>query len=230
LSQIDPETGQFFTPKTEIDSGSFQMAIQITIDGNRAQITTKPTDIKKEVLLPPEVILENSIWNPHLLEDFRDKKLETKRYKELSVIDGEIQETTVTKKGIETLKLGGKKYTALVLDTLNRKIGLKVKASLDPIGTWITPESLNVRGQKFEGTVENNVINGVFKITHKRYDGHNAPPFPPDFSDDEALKPYLKSEHLMESDDPVLKKKAEELTQDSRDAYDSSLLLRAGHR
>jgi len=285
ISQVDPETGQFFSHKTEIDSGSFQMEIQITIDGDRAQVTTKPTDIKKEVLLPPDVILGNSIWTPHLLKDFSEKNLETKRYKELNVIDAEIQETTVTKKGIETLNLGGKEYTALVLDTLNHKIGLKatfwidtetgyfikaklptrtvtlanrsikskikrvsvdddiiakvgvnisdlraissmkVKASLDPIGIWITPESLNVPGQKFEGTVQNNAINGVFKISHKRYDGHNSPPFPLDFNSDETLKPYLKSEHLIESDDPVLKKKAEELTESSRDAWDAAKRL-----
>jgi hypothetical protein len=281
ISHVDPETGQFSIHKTEIDSGSFQMEIQITIDGDRAQITSMPSDIKKEVVLPPDVILGNSIWSPHLLKDFGEKSLDKKRYKELNVIDGEIQETTVTKKGIETLNVAGKEYTALVLDTLNHKIGLKatfwidtetgyfikaelptrtvtlagksvkskikrvsvdddiiakagvnisdlraissmrVKASLDPIGTWITPESLNVPGQKFEGTVQNNVIDGVFEIAHKRYDGRNVPLFPPDFSGDETLKSYLEPEHLIESDDPVLKKKAEELTEGSRDTWDA---------
>jgi len=285
ISQVDPETGQFSSHKTEIDTGSFRMEIQITIDGDRAQITTKPTDIKKEVLLPPDVILGNSIWSPYLLKDFGEKSLETKRYKELNVIDGEIQETTVTKKGIETLNIGGKEYTALILDTLNHKIGLKVtywidtetgyfikaklptrtvmlsgksvrskikrvnvdddiiskvdvnisdlraissmkvKASLDPIGTWITPESLNVPGQKFEGTVQNNAINGYFEIAHTRYDGHNAPPFPPHFSGHETLKPHLEPEHLIESDDPVLKKKAEELTEGSQDAWEAAKRL-----
>ncbi len=68
------------------------MKIQITIDGDRAQITTMPGDIKKEVVLPPDVILGNSVWTPHLLKDFGEKRLETKRYKELNVIDGEIQD------------------------------------------------------------------------------------------------------------------------------------------
>jgi transglutaminase-like putative cysteine protease len=261
------------------------MAIQITINGDSAQIISMPADIKKEVVLPPDVILGNSIWMPYLLKDFGEQKLETKRYKELNVIDGEIQETTVTKKGIEILNAAGKEYRALVLDTLNHKIGLKatfwidtesgcllkvklptrtatladrsvrskikrvsvdddiiakvgvnisdlraissmkVKAFLDPIGTWITPESLNVPGQKFEGVVQNNVINGVFEISHKRYDGQNSPPFPPAFSSEEALKRYLGPEDLIESDDPVLKKKAEELTEGSRDAWDAAKRL-----
>lgn len=68
---------------------------------------------------------------------------------------------------------------------------MKVKALLDPIGTWITPESLNVRGQKFEETVQNNIINGVFEIAHTKYDGHNAPPFPPDFSGRRTIEPYI---------------------------------------
>lgn len=67
------------------------MEIQITIDGERAQITTMPSDIKKEFVLPPDVILGNSIWSPHLLKDFGEKSLDKKRYKELNVIDGERQ-------------------------------------------------------------------------------------------------------------------------------------------
>jgi transglutaminase-like putative cysteine protease len=261
------------------------MAIEIAIDGDRARITSLPSDIEKEVLLPPDVILGNSIWSPHLLQDFGANRTETKRYKELNILDGEIQETTVTKKGTEILKISGKEYTAYVFDTLNYTIGLKttvwidtesgyllkaelptrtitlagrsvrselkrvnvdddiiakvgvnisdiraissmtVNSSLDPIGTWITPDNLNVPGQIFEGTVENNVIDGVFKISHKRYDGNNAPPFPPDFSREKTLKPYLEPEDLIESKDPVLIQKAEELTEGSRDSWEATKRL-----
>lgn len=285
LSQVDPETGQFSAHKTEIDSESFHMTIAITIDGDRAKITSMPSGTIKEVLLPPDVILSNSIWSPHLIRDFGANKTETKRYKELNILDGEIQETTYRKKGIEALYIAGNEYTAYVFDTLNHKIGMKttvwidrengyllkaelptrsitlarksvqsklkrvnvdddiiakvgvnisdlraissmkVKASLDPIGTWITPESLNVPGQIFDGTVENNVINGVFQINYTKYDGSNPPPFPPDFSGDDALKPYLEPEPLIESDDPVLIRKAEELTEGSRDSWEATKRL-----
>jgi hypothetical protein len=261
------------------------MTIAILIDGDRAKIKSMPSDTTKEVLLPPDVILGNSIWSPHLLRDFGANKPDTKRYKEFNILDGEIQDTTYRKKGIETLKIAGREYSAYVFDTINHKIGLKttvwidtergyllkaelptrtialasksvrskikrvnvdddiiakvgvtisdlraissmkVEASLEPIGCWITPEGLNVPGQTFEGTVEENRINGVFKINHKKYDGVNAPPFPPDFSVDETLKSYLEPEELIESNDPVLIQKAEELTEGSQDAWDAAKRL-----
>ncbi len=281
ISQVDAETGQFSAHATEIHSESFNMKNAITIEGDRAKITSKPSDMKKEVHLPPDVILGNSIWSPHLIRDFGAKESDKKRYKELNIIDGEIQETTYRKKGTETCTIAGKDYSAYVFDTLNHTIGLKttiwidresgyllkvemptrtislasrsvrsklkrvnvdddiiakvgvnisdiraissmkVKASLDPIGTWITPESLNVPGQKFEGTVKTNVIDGVFQIHHTKYDGSHAPSFPPDYSGDETLVPYLEPEELIESNDPALIKKAEELTDGSRDAWDA---------
>jgi hypothetical protein len=69
------------------------------------------------------------------------------------------------------------------------------------------------------------VIDGIFKINHKKYDGQNAPPFPPDFSGDETLKPYLEPEDLIESNDSVLIRKAAELTQGSRDSWEAAKRL-----
>ena len=51
---------------------------------------------------------------------------------------------------------------------------MKVKAQLEPRGLRVTPDNLNVRGQVFKGTVQNNLIDGTFEVRHKRYDGRNA--------------------------------------------------------
>lgn len=103
---------------------------------------------------------------------------------------------------------------------------MKVRAAVQSVGEWITPESLNVVGQKFEGTVENNFIDGVFEIEHPRYDGRDAPPFPPPhFADEESLREYLEPEDLVESDDPVLIAKAEALTAGAKDSWDAALRL-----
>jgi len=98
---------------------------------------------------------------------------------------------------------------------------MKVKATLNPIGNWITKESLNVPGQKFEGTVENNQVQGIFEISHKKFDGQNPPPFPPDFHGDPELKPFLMPEDFIESGDPVLIKKARELTEGAEDSWEA---------
>lgn len=102
---------------------------------------------------------------------------------------------------------------------------MKVRARLQPGGAWITPEGLNVAGQKFEGTVKDNRIDGVFEIRRDRYNGTNAPPFPPDFSSVDSLQPYLEPTDIIESDDSVLIKKAHELTAGSKDSWDAATRL-----
>ncbi|UCD63995.1 MAG: transglutaminase domain-containing protein [Candidatus Zixiibacteriota bacterium] len=102
---------------------------------------------------------------------------------------------------------------------------MKVKARLKPAGMWITPESLNVPGQKFDGTVEENLVQGVFDVKRDRYDGSGAPPFPCDFSGDTALKPYLEPGDMIESEAPMLVEKAAEITAGAADAWDAAIRL-----
>lgn len=102
---------------------------------------------------------------------------------------------------------------------------MKVKATIQPSGLWVTQEGLNVPGQRFTGTINDNLIEGVFEIEHKRYDGSDAPAFPPDFSKDESLKKYLEAEDFIESDDPVLIKKAQEITKGSKDSWEAACRL-----
>jgi transglutaminase-like putative cysteine protease len=98
---------------------------------------------------------------------------------------------------------------------------LKVEAMLEPGGLWITEEGLNIPGQKFSGTVTDNLIEGVFEVSHVRYDGSGAPPFPADYSDNEDMRPYLASEELIEADDPVLVAKAQAITAGATDSWDA---------
>ncbi|MHC4586849.1 MAG: transglutaminase-like domain-containing protein [Planctomycetota bacterium] len=99
---------------------------------------------------------------------------------------------------------------------------MKVKATFEPTGLWITQEGLNVTGQRFTGSIKDNLVEGVFEIEHKRYDGSDAPAFPSDFSKDKSLKKYLEPEKMLESDDPVLIKKAKEITKGSKDSWEAA--------
>ena len=101
---------------------------------------------------------------------------------------------------------------------------MKVDAIIEPIGQNFTAEDLNVPGQKFTGTVEDNHIEGVFEISHAKYDGNNAPPFPPKFKDS-SLDKHLKADGRVESDDPVLLKKAKEITAGSKDSWEAAKRL-----
>jgi hypothetical protein len=102
---------------------------------------------------------------------------------------------------------------------------MKVRATLEPTGLWVTPEALNVPGQRFAGTIDDNLIEGVFEIEHTRYDGVDAPTFPTDFGHEETLRGYLEPEAFIESDDPVLIAKALEITAGSKDSWEAACRL-----
>ena len=98
---------------------------------------------------------------------------------------------------------------------------LKVRAKLEPVGNWITPDSLKVSGQNFDGTVVENRVEGVFEVRHEKYDGRDAPPFPPESGGDPKLRPFLSPEDFIESDDPVLGEKAKKLTAGAKDSWEA---------
>jgi transglutaminase-like putative cysteine protease len=102
---------------------------------------------------------------------------------------------------------------------------MKVRAKIRPTGMQLTPEMLNVPGQTFTGTVEENLIEGVFEVEHPRYDGAAAPHFPPDFTGDSEAQESLGADGIFESDDPVLIEKARELTEGSVDSWEAARRL-----
>lgn len=100
---------------------------------------------------------------------------------------------------------------------------LKVKA--EPTGALLSPADLNVPGQKFSGTVRGNLIEGTMEIEHPRYDGKDAPPFPPPFQADARLRPYLIPSRFIDSGDVLLAAKAREITAGSRDSWQAAVRL-----
>ncbi len=102
---------------------------------------------------------------------------------------------------------------------------MKLKAEIQPTGINLTPEDLNVPGQKFEGTVINNVIKGIFEIQYEKYTGKDAPSFPVDYSNDISLRKYLEPASNIESDDPVLITKAKDITADAADSWEAAQML-----
>ncbi|WP_340113729.1 transglutaminase-like domain-containing protein [Maribellus mangrovi] len=101
---------------------------------------------------------------------------------------------------------------------------MKVEAKIVSGGEWITAESLNFTGQKFVGTVTNNLIEGIFEIEKQHYYGKNASDFPSEFNEEE-LKKYLDPESLIESDHPVLVVKAKQITEGSENTWDAVVKL-----
>jgi transglutaminase-like putative cysteine protease len=102
---------------------------------------------------------------------------------------------------------------------------LKVRLMLEPSGLWLAADSLNVPGQRFSGTVKDNRVEGVFEIEHHRYDGSDAPPFPPDFGSRAELKEFLDTNDMIQSNDPLLAAAAREITLGAKDSWEAVRLL-----
>ncbi len=102
---------------------------------------------------------------------------------------------------------------------------MKVQWKAQPAGAWVTPESLNVPGQRFTGTVRDNQIEGIFEIQHSRYQGEASPAFPAAFDRDPALKPFLADDQFIQASDRVLAEKAREITLGSKDAWEAARRL-----
>jgi transglutaminase-like putative cysteine protease len=111
--------------------------------------------------------------------------------------------------------------TNLNVDDPSRLTMLRLHAEIEATKD-ITPESLNVPGQTFAGTVEDGFIVGEFTIHSHRCDPAKSPPFPvPEGAfASPALRAYLEPSENIESDDPALSKKARELAEGASSCYE----------
>lgn len=282
---IDPRTGQFTYHDSHIDSGEIEMGSRVVIKDNKAHLFSTLDGKETVVELSEGVILENTLFFPHIVRDFVIGGLEKATYDILEVREWEVQKTTCTMVGAETLKLAGSTFETIIVDRMSQSTGIKVrvwvdvatgivvqsnlpgrmvsrladpsvkkrvqmvnvdsaivtktnvkiadihgitymkvKAVMEPSGLRVTPECLNVSGQRFEGTVKDNLIEGVFEIEHPHFDGTGASAFPPSF-DDDSLKEFLEPEEFIESDDPVLIEKARKITDGSKDSWEAAVRL-----
>lgn len=282
---LDPETNSFRYHDSTVEQGGQRMFAKMRIDGGQAYVSGTGMDKEEAVELPPDVVLENTLYYPHLVADFANRKLESQSYKIFNGRDAKVQDVVYTKVGGETVRRAGKTFETIVLDCLNQSNGLKfrlwldpatgievqtqlpnrlayladasvtqsiqtahldptlavkanqmipnpnnisymkVRAVIDPTGLWASPESLNVPGQRFAGTVKDNHIEGEFEVEHRRYDGSKAPPFPPDFGRDPALKEFLEPSDFIQSSDPVLVEKAREISKGCKDSWEAARRL-----
>ncbi len=283
---LDPSTKRFVYHDSAITAGRTRLTSFVRIDGRTARVSDAPGGRETVVDLPPDVVLDNSLFHPHLVADFVVGNAEQKSY---SVFDGRenaVREVTYTKRGAERLELAGRTFDTVVLAVAERRTAINLTAWLDrrtgiivqlrqpgnvrsylatsgvvqavmeagsrtdldstvlyktnvaipnvraisfmrvsvamrPHGVELTPEVLTVGGQRFTGTVKDNFVDGVFEIEHRRYDGRNAPPFPPPFGGDPTFREYLSADGYVQSNDRVLGEKAREITNGARDSWDA---------
>ena len=98
---------------------------------------------------------------------------------------------------------------------------MKVDATIQSEGNWITVESLNFPGQKFTGTVTENFIEGIFEIEPIHCDGSNVPELPYNYPLPDSLIKYIEPENMIESDHPDLIAEAKSITKNATNSWDA---------
>jgi len=284
---LDPENYKVLLNRAEYYSeGAGNLASTRTEIFERYALHNEATrETADTVWLDGELIFDNPLTSPYLLDDFKDGETKEKTYKIYDYIRGVISEQKFTLEGEEDIHLVGKDIHAMVFNVYHTKDGtntrlwlnkenamtvqfeimnrriflaestivkhittvdmdntifarvdknipnftemsyLKVKADIKSAGAVLTVDGLNFPGQKFEGTVTDNHIQGIFEIEPVWYDGSNAPAFPADYSEDEDLVKFLEPEIFIESDDPEIIRMAQKITAGAEDSWDAVLLL-----
>lgn len=283
---LDPGTNRFVYHESAISTGRTRMTSAIRIVGQTARVADAPGGAETVVDLPPDVVLANTLFHPHLVADFVNGNAERKTYRLFDGRENSVRETTYTRRGAERLALPAGTFDTVVLEVAERRTAVNVTVWLDrstgiivqvrqpgnvrsylarpevvqavmradartdldstvlhktnafipnvraissmnvavtmrPYGLPLSVDALNVRGQRFRGTVTDNLVEGVFEIAHRRYDGRRAPPFPPPFGNDPALREFLLADGYIQSDDRVLREKARAITAGARDSWDA---------
>ncbi|MBN2265184.1 MAG: hypothetical protein JW775_05145, partial [Candidatus Aminicenantes bacterium] len=127
--RVDPETGRLVFIEQAIGSSGLEVHITASIDGNEARIDLQPGGREKAVPLPDGVLIENQYYFP--LEKAGRIAPGPKVHRALDLLDRNIHNVRVTKRGPESVEIGGKEYQAIVVDFFDLDIGLKIRQWID---------------------------------------------------------------------------------------------------
>jgi hypothetical protein len=131
---LDPVTGHFFFAESRIEQGSMKLESKVVIEGQTAYIHSGQMGQIRKVELPPDVLIENPLYFPHLIRDFKGKSPHAKIYQTFDPRDEAVHEVTYTKMAEEKINLMKRKYHAVILDRLNHVTGAKLRI-------WINSEN-----------------------------------------------------------------------------------------
>ncbi len=128
---IDSLTGQVTYHAGRLIQGDIDMSLAVRVEAGQARFTFSTGDEEVIVELPDGVILENTLFFPHLKRDFIDGEAVEKTYDILEPREQEIQRSTYSRVETAEITLAGERYEALVVERLNRATGTKIRYWLD---------------------------------------------------------------------------------------------------
>jgi len=184
-----------------------------------------------------EITLNNKVFQAIVLEE-TDYSTGTRAMVWLNKTDGMTIKTLVAGRDIFltdskiTERIHKVNYDNLIFARVNKVIPdfqkvnyMKVKAKIESYGEMLTVEGLNFPGQKFTGTVTDNLVEGIFELEPVKYEGANAPSLPPDLLKYPGFEQYIEPEMAIESNDPLLIAEAKRITVGSKDSWEAAKRL-----
>lgn len=131
---VDLATGNFLRHRNEVEQGDMRMGGEYVIDGDVAHLTAFGEETPRSITLPPDVVLSNTIYFPHLKKAFADEGRDTLRFETLQVRDGVVQSVVATRLPDREITFGDTTYRAFGVEEFSESLGLRVRM-------WIDPES-----------------------------------------------------------------------------------------
>ena len=96
-----------------------------------ALVTNSSTGITDTLSINDDVIFDNPLSSPYLIDDFVKGKANQKAYRIFDYMRGEITKQDFTLKGEEPLEINGQAFNTLVFDAFNHKYGTSTRMWVD---------------------------------------------------------------------------------------------------
>ena len=141
---LNPSDGNFAYHNSYMEQGESRMSSSMTVDGDTVYIKAGDEQEETGVYIPAGTILPNTMFFPHLRDDFGIKGLESEIYRVFNVRTGTVDEVEYNRVKREQVELKGKKYDAVVVSESDPGTGLVTTYWIDiESGFRIRMESQN---------------------------------------------------------------------------------------
>lgn len=128
---IDKGTGNFFYHDSYSDAGGHSMSAIMKINGDTLTIGDTVNGVNESIFLPEGVILPNTVYYPHLIDDLVTRNLKTTNFSVFDVRTGKINEVEFEKMGEEKLNINNKTYSTILVKEADKLTGLTYKYWID---------------------------------------------------------------------------------------------------
>jgi len=131
---VDKETGDFFYHDSYSEAGGQNMSAIMKRNGDSLTIGDSVNAVYKSIFLPEGVILPNTVYYPHLIDDLVGRNLKTSKCSVFDVRTGKINEVEYEKTGEEKLNINNKTYSTILVKEADKLTGMTYKY-------WINKEN-----------------------------------------------------------------------------------------